>query len=199
MNSTSSIKSSWAWCTNSSWSRFRSTPPRPQALHTWVSAIAARGGNASVSSSCPLLDVVVLHQQSLAHTLDQAKAQFAASALITVDQLLALKTKEESGPGSGVNGVLSPSGAVTVLLSPPLSLSIHHGFKLSSGPRMNMRWFCGWGIVSDQTGSILTLHVSVVLLSKSSSGRTCLWWHVQIKGQRPKLAFYLHQDKHCNL
>ncbi|XP_003975952.1 enhancer of polycomb homolog 1b isoform X1 [Takifugu rubripes] len=48
--------------------------------------------------------------QSLAHTLDQAKAQFAASALITVDQLLALKTKEEFGPGGGVNGVLSPSG-----------------------------------------------------------------------------------------
>ncbi|XP_011615044.1 enhancer of polycomb homolog 1b isoform X2 [Takifugu rubripes] len=47
---------------------------------------------------------------SLAHTLDQAKAQFAASALITVDQLLALKTKEEFGPGGGVNGVLSPSG-----------------------------------------------------------------------------------------
>ncbi|XP_056913961.1 enhancer of polycomb homolog 1-like isoform X2 [Takifugu flavidus] len=47
---------------------------------------------------------------SLAHTLDQAKAQFAASALITVDQLLALKTKEELGPGGGVNGVLSPSG-----------------------------------------------------------------------------------------
>ncbi|XP_006807422.1 enhancer of polycomb homolog 1-like [Neolamprologus brichardi] len=47
-------------------------------------------------------------QQTLANTLDQASAQFAASALVTADQLLALKTKEELGPG--VNGVLSPSG-----------------------------------------------------------------------------------------
>ncbi|XP_053739105.1 enhancer of polycomb homolog 1-like isoform X2 [Synchiropus splendidus] len=50
--------------------------------------------------------------QNLAHTLDQASAQFAASALVTADQILALKTKEELGlgGGGGVNGVLSPSG-----------------------------------------------------------------------------------------
>uniref|UniRef100_A0A3Q0QTP9 Enhancer of polycomb homolog n=1 Tax=Amphilophus citrinellus TaxID=61819 RepID=A0A3Q0QTP9_AMPCI len=47
---------------------------------------------------------------SLANTLDQVSAQFAASALVTADQLLALKTKEELGLGGGVNGVLSPSG-----------------------------------------------------------------------------------------
>ncbi|XP_022617570.1 enhancer of polycomb homolog 1-like isoform X2 [Seriola dumerili] len=46
----------------------------------------------------------------LANTLDQASAQFAASALVTADQLLALKTKEELALGGGVNGVLSPSG-----------------------------------------------------------------------------------------
>lgn len=67
-------------------------------------------GAASVLLRPSLMDVVVLPRQSLAHTLDQAKAQFAASALITVEQLLALKTKEELGPGGGVNGVLSPSG-----------------------------------------------------------------------------------------
>ncbi|XP_040910663.1 enhancer of polycomb homolog 1-like isoform X1 [Toxotes jaculatrix] len=44
------------------------------------------------------------------NTLDQASAQFAASALVTADQLLALKTKEELALGGGVNGVLSPSG-----------------------------------------------------------------------------------------
>ncbi|XP_008300439.1 enhancer of polycomb homolog 1-like isoform X4 [Stegastes partitus] len=48
--------------------------------------------------------------QGLANTLDQAGAQFAASALVTADQLLALKTKEELALGGGVNGVLSPSG-----------------------------------------------------------------------------------------
>lgn len=45
--------------------------------------------------------------------LDQASAQFAASALVTADQLLALKTKEELALGGGVNGVLSPSGKTT--------------------------------------------------------------------------------------
>ncbi|KAK9538463.1 hypothetical protein VZT92_003632 [Zoarces viviparus] len=45
-----------------------------------------------------------------ANTLDQASAQFAASALVTADKLLALKTKEELALGGGVNGVLSPSG-----------------------------------------------------------------------------------------
>ncbi|XP_070700931.1 enhancer of polycomb homolog 1-like [Pempheris klunzingeri] len=47
---------------------------------------------------------------NLANTLDQASAQFAASAVVTADQLLALKTKEELALGGGVNGVLSPSG-----------------------------------------------------------------------------------------
>ncbi|XP_041804753.1 enhancer of polycomb homolog 1-like isoform X2 [Chelmon rostratus] len=44
------------------------------------------------------------------NTLDQATALFAASALVTADQLLALKPKEELALGGGVNGVLSPSG-----------------------------------------------------------------------------------------
>ncbi|XP_075994062.1 enhancer of polycomb homolog 1-like isoform X2 [Genypterus blacodes] len=48
--------------------------------------------------------------QGLANTLDQAGAQFAASAVVTADQLLALKTKEELSQGGGVNGILSPSG-----------------------------------------------------------------------------------------
>ncbi|XP_037643105.1 enhancer of polycomb homolog 1-like isoform X2 [Sebastes umbrosus] len=48
--------------------------------------------------------------KGLPNTLDQASAQFAASALVTVDKLLALKTKEELALGGGVNGVLSPSG-----------------------------------------------------------------------------------------
>ncbi|XP_044076941.1 LOW QUALITY PROTEIN: enhancer of polycomb homolog 1-like [Siniperca chuatsi] len=46
----------------------------------------------------------------LVNTLDQASAQFAASALVIADQLLALKAKEELALGGGVNGVLSPSG-----------------------------------------------------------------------------------------
>ncbi|XP_054881294.1 enhancer of polycomb homolog 1-like isoform X2 [Poeciliopsis prolifica] len=45
--------------------------------------------------------------QSLANTLDEANAHFAASALVSAEQLLALKTKDELALGGGVNGVLS--------------------------------------------------------------------------------------------
>ncbi|XP_051530827.1 enhancer of polycomb homolog 1-like isoform X2 [Myxocyprinus asiaticus] len=43
-------------------------------------------------------------------TLDSVSAQFAASALMTSDQLLTLKIKEDSVVGSGVNGVIQASG-----------------------------------------------------------------------------------------
>ncbi|XP_034561935.1 enhancer of polycomb homolog 1-like isoform X1 [Notolabrus celidotus] len=43
-------------------------------------------------------------------TLDQASAQFAASALVTTDQLLTFKSKEELVLPSGVNGVLTGAG-----------------------------------------------------------------------------------------
>lgn len=47
----------------------------------------------------------------MSKTLDQASAQFAASALVTTDQLLAFKSKEELVLASGVNGVLAGTGA----------------------------------------------------------------------------------------
>ncbi|XP_041922892.1 enhancer of polycomb homolog 1 isoform X1 [Alosa sapidissima] len=50
--------------------------------------------------------------------LDSAGAQFAASALMTADQLLTLKVKEEGSGGGGVNGVLQPSGVYKGLLLP---------------------------------------------------------------------------------
>lgn len=46
----------------------------------------------------------------MSKTLDQASAQFAASALVTTDQLLAFKSKEELVLASGVNGVLAGAG-----------------------------------------------------------------------------------------
>uniref|UniRef100_A0A3B5AYY4 Enhancer of polycomb homolog n=1 Tax=Stegastes partitus TaxID=144197 RepID=A0A3B5AYY4_9TELE len=46
-------------------------------------------------------------QALVSKTLDQASAQFAASALVTTDQLLAFKSKEELVLASGVNGVLA--------------------------------------------------------------------------------------------
>nr|XP_015810990.2 enhancer of polycomb homolog 1 isoform X1 [Nothobranchius furzeri] len=49
-------------------------------------------------------------QALVSKTLDQASAQFAASALITTDQLLGFKSKEELVLASGVNGVLTSAG-----------------------------------------------------------------------------------------
>ncbi|KAG1939587.1 enhancer of polycomb [Pimephales promelas] len=46
-------------------------------------------------------------QSLVSKTIDAASAQFAASALMTSDQLMALKSKED---GVGVNGVVSASG-----------------------------------------------------------------------------------------
>ena len=42
--------------------------------------------------------------------MDVASAQLAASALLTSEQVLAFKAKEDTPPGGGVNGVLPPSG-----------------------------------------------------------------------------------------
>lgn len=68
-------------------------------------------------------------QALVSKTLDQASAQFAASALITTDQLLAFKSKEEQVLPSGVNGVLSGTGG-----SPALALEAHsHSKRLHSG------------------------------------------------------------------
>ncbi|CAI5672637.1 enhancer of polycomb homolog 1-like isoform X1 [Oreochromis aureus] len=51
-------------------------------------------------------------QALISKTLDQASAQFAASALVTTDQLLACKSKEDPVPvvTSGVNGILPGAG-----------------------------------------------------------------------------------------
>uniref|UniRef100_A0A8C1PN14 Enhancer of polycomb homolog n=1 Tax=Cyprinus carpio TaxID=7962 RepID=A0A8C1PN14_CYPCA len=48
-------------------------------------------------------------QSLVSKTLDSVSAQFAASALMTSDQLLTLKVKED-GAGGGVNGVVQASG-----------------------------------------------------------------------------------------
>uniref|UniRef100_A0A673IL45 Enhancer of polycomb homolog n=1 Tax=Sinocyclocheilus rhinocerous TaxID=307959 RepID=A0A673IL45_9TELE len=57
-----------------------------------------------------LCNTLLLCPQSLvSKTLDSVSAQFAASALVTSDQLLTLKVKED-GVGGGVNGVVQASG-----------------------------------------------------------------------------------------
>uniref|UniRef100_A0AAQ4PS24 Enhancer of polycomb homolog n=1 Tax=Gasterosteus aculeatus aculeatus TaxID=481459 RepID=A0AAQ4PS24_GASAC len=55
----------------------------------------------------PDVRCLVSVQALASKTLDQASAQFAASALITTDQLLAFKSKEELVLAGGVNGVLA--------------------------------------------------------------------------------------------
>ncbi|XP_059900413.1 enhancer of polycomb homolog 1-like isoform X1 [Gadus macrocephalus] len=65
-------------------------------------------------------------QGLVSKTLDQASAQFAASALVTGDQLLAFKAKEEPAPG-GVNGVLPAAGVFKGLHPSPASSTPHRG------------------------------------------------------------------------
>ncbi|KAL6475482.1 hypothetical protein MHYP_G00165220 [Metynnis hypsauchen] len=60
-------------------------------------------------------------QPLVSKTLDSASAQFAASALVTPDQLLTLKVKEDGVMGSGVNGILQASG-------------VYKGLQLSATP-----------------------------------------------------------------
>lgn len=54
-------------------------------------------------------------QALVSKTLDQAGAEFAASALVAMDQLLAFKSKEELVLASGVNGVLASAGECDLL------------------------------------------------------------------------------------
>ncbi|KAK1790982.1 hypothetical protein P4O66_014821 [Electrophorus voltai] len=66
------------------------------------------------------------HTQSLpSKVLDSVSAQFAASALVPSDQLMALKSKEEGILGAGVNGVVSASGVFK---------GLHHMSTTSSSP-----------------------------------------------------------------
>ncbi|XP_020500847.1 enhancer of polycomb homolog 1 isoform X1 [Labrus bergylta] len=58
-------------------------------------------------------------------TLDQASAQFAASALITTDQLLTFKPKEELVLASGVNGVLASAGVFKGLHLSSTTATLH--------------------------------------------------------------------------
>lgn len=67
-------------------------------------------GAANLQISAHLNPTALLPPQSLVNMLDQASAQFAASAVVTAEQLLALKTKDDLGLGGGVNGVIPPSG-----------------------------------------------------------------------------------------
>ncbi|XP_076617245.1 enhancer of polycomb homolog 1-like isoform X1 [Chaetodon auriga] len=64
-------------------------------------------------------------QALVAKTLDQASAQFAASALVTTDQLLALKSKEELVLASGVNGVLAGAGVLKGLHLTSTTAALH--------------------------------------------------------------------------
>ncbi|KAI4891749.1 hypothetical protein NFI96_030067, partial [Prochilodus magdalenae] len=66
-------------------------------------------------------------QPLVSKTLDSASAQFAASALVTSDQLLTLKVKEDGVMGSGVNGILQASGVYKGLQLSAPSASILPG------------------------------------------------------------------------
>ncbi|XP_055785254.1 enhancer of polycomb homolog 1-like isoform X1 [Salvelinus fontinalis] len=80
--------------------------------------------NTDTSSTTTTSTATPPHTQCIiSKTLDSASAQFAASALVSTDQLMAFKTKEEGVLGSGVNGVLPGSG---VYKSLHLASTTHH-------------------------------------------------------------------------
>uniref|UniRef100_A0A3B4E4Q1 Enhancer of polycomb homolog n=1 Tax=Pygocentrus nattereri TaxID=42514 RepID=A0A3B4E4Q1_PYGNA len=72
--------------------------------------------------------------QSLSsNILDSASAQFAASALVNTDQLIAVKSKEEGILGVGVNGVVSASGVYK---------GLHHTSTTSASPTPSSNHQC---------------------------------------------------------
>ncbi|XP_071340739.1 enhancer of polycomb homolog 1-like isoform X2 [Trachinotus anak] len=64
-------------------------------------------------------------QALVSKTLDEASAQFAASALVTTDQLLAFKSKEDLVLASGVNGVLAGAGVFKGLHLSSTTAALH--------------------------------------------------------------------------
>ncbi|KAM6900780.1 enhancer of polycomb homolog 1-like [Xenentodon cancila] len=77
-------------------------------------------------ANVPATTAATTTQVLLSKTLDQASAQFAASALITTDQLLAFKSKEEVVvAASGVNGVLAGAGIFKGLHLPSTTAALY--------------------------------------------------------------------------
>ncbi|KAG9337456.1 hypothetical protein JZ751_028748, partial [Albula glossodonta] len=77
----------------------------------------------TLQEHAPVLD---RYSGLISQTLDSVSAQFAASALVTTDQLTAFKAKEEVVLGIGVNGVLQASGVYKGLhLSSTAPASLH--------------------------------------------------------------------------
>uniref|UniRef100_A0A671T8Q7 Enhancer of polycomb homolog n=1 Tax=Sinocyclocheilus anshuiensis TaxID=1608454 RepID=A0A671T8Q7_9TELE len=74
----------------------------PPAVGEWTRTLVCMR---SAGTVCLLM----FNSSLVSKTLDSVSAQFAASALMTSDQLLTLKVKED-GVGGGVNGVVQASG-----------------------------------------------------------------------------------------
>ncbi|XP_047662548.1 enhancer of polycomb homolog 1-like [Tachysurus fulvidraco] len=68
-----------------------------------------------------------------ASTLDSLSAQFAASALVTSEQLMAMKCKEEGILGVGIKGVISASDDLEIFCT-TTSSSNHHVGTVSPAP-----------------------------------------------------------------
>ncbi|XP_029092441.1 enhancer of polycomb homolog 1 isoform X2 [Monodon monoceros] len=76
-------------------------------------------------------------QGFVSKTLDSASAQFAASALVTSEQLMGFKMKEDVVLGIGVNGVLPASGVYKGLhLSSTAPSALVHTSPSTAGPAL---------------------------------------------------------------
>ncbi|XP_032421575.1 enhancer of polycomb homolog 1-like isoform X2 [Xiphophorus hellerii] len=110
--------------------------------------------------------------QSLANTLDEASAHFAASALVSAEQLLALKTKDELALGGGVNGVLSSGVYKGLSLSSTASPSPAAPAPPSATPTSALLHPCSTALGSATSNNNGTAHppanATQILLGKNS-------------------------------
>ncbi|XP_029002753.1 enhancer of polycomb homolog 1 isoform X2 [Betta splendens] len=81
--------------------------------------------NIPVTTTTTITTTTTNTQALVSKTLDQSGAEFAASALVTVDQLLTFKSKEELVLASGVNGVLASAGVFKGLHLSTTTAALH--------------------------------------------------------------------------
>uniref|UniRef100_A0A8C9V677 Enhancer of polycomb homolog n=1 Tax=Scleropages formosus TaxID=113540 RepID=A0A8C9V677_SCLFO len=93
---------------------------KQQLAQTQQQHASSTSGNMSATSSTQVWALLV------SKTLDSVSAQFAASALVTTEQLLVHKPKEDGVLGVGVNGVVQASGVYKGLHLSSTSSTVLH-------------------------------------------------------------------------
>ncbi|XP_026781009.1 enhancer of polycomb homolog 1b isoform X2 [Pangasianodon hypophthalmus] len=129
--------------------------------------------------------------------LDSASAQFAASALVTSEQLMALKSKEEGILGVGVNGVISASGVYKGLhytrtsSTSPIPTSNHHQCNTPTSNPNNGTSSANHHVGSDSPAPTQVLLAGAMRVGVPSSGAALSVRHLQRQLTVPTSALKL--------